>query len=161
MLLFRILAPFVSGILYRMGGSDNPYLGVKFFNYRSMIGIAIGVPSAILLKSWIPLICILTYWFQPPYGDKSYLNFLGEKGKWAVCGFVFGASSTPFFVAIGHWYLGLVQGVISAVMYVVLKDLDDGVAPWVQKLIKIPLINKLRKNPWIERIRGFFGTILV
>ena len=142
----NFLIPIICGIMYRMGGSDNPYLGVKFFNYRAMIGIFVGTYFTLTLHSWIPLICILTYWFQPPYGDKSYLNFLGEWGKFAFVGFIFGVSSTPIWVAAGMWWMGLVQGAVSAIVYTIVRYLDE---------------KNIIKNPWVEFLRGVGGTSLL
>lgn len=142
--MIRLIIPIVSGILYRMGGSDKPYLWVKFFNYRAMIGIPIAITFCIITHSWIPAICILTYWFQPPYGEHSYLNFLGEAGKFAFCGFVFGLSSLPVWIAMGNWGIGLLQAIIGALFFWFIWVLDE---------------NGKLKNPWVELLRGFFGTI--
>lgn len=144
MILVLILLPFLCGIMYRMGGSDKPYFKFKFFNYRAMIGIPVGVIWACYTHSWIPLICILTYWFQPPYGTDSYLNFLGEYGKWAACGFIFGISSTPAWLATPYWWMALVQGIIGILDFTLIHYLNTK--------------GKIQ-NPWEERVRGFLGTV--
>ena len=139
--LLRCLIPFLSGFLYRAGGADQwQNCPIKQKLWRSFIGIPIGIFFAFYNQSLIPLLCILTYWFQPPYGENSYLNFLGENGKFATCGFVFGLSSIP---AVGLQY-GLIQAFFSAFMFTVIKIMDD---------------EEIVKNPWVERLRGFFGTI--
>jgi hypothetical protein len=140
--LFKFLIPFISGFLYRAGGSDQ-WEWWKFNQklWRSFIGIPIGIYFAFYNQSLIPLLCILTYWFQSSYGEDSYLNFLGERGKFAFCGFVFGISSIP---AYGLLY-GLIQGIVSSCAFLCIKILDD---------------KNIVKNPWVERLRGFFGTIV-
>ena len=72
---------------------------------------------------------------------NSYLNFLGENGKFFFCGLVFGLSSIPAFGLL-H---GVIQGIVSAFVFLIVKILDD---------------KDIVKNPWVERLRGFFGTIL-
>ena len=128
-----------AGYAYRWGGDD-----IKGINWRQFIGVPIGLIYALLTWSWIPLITCITFIQQPPYGEKSYLNFLGEYGKFAVCGFVFGISTLPVYIACGKWWLGIISGVVSALAYVVIKYFDD---------------KAIIDNPWVERLRGFFGTI--
>lgn len=76
------------------------------------------------------------------YGVKSWLNFLGEYGKFFVCGLALGAA--PAYVLGLKW--GILQTVIGGIGFVVIKYLDD---------------KGIVKNPWVERLRGFVGTILV
>ena len=153
MIVVYIVIPILSGILYRMTGTDWAWVPegwfkkfLKFMPWRELIGTLIGGTFAIITKSWIPLICILTFWFQPPYGANSYLNFLGEIGKFAVCGFVFGVSSIPVWIALNLWWMGLVQAGIAALAFVIVKYLDD---------------HEIVKNPWVEILRGLLGTILL
>lgn len=140
--MFKYLVPFISGFLYRAGGS-NQWAWWKFNQklWRSFIGIPIGLFFSFHNHSLIPLLCILTYWFQPSYGENSNLNFLGEKGKFFVCGLVFGLSSIPAF----GWLYGLTQGLVSGIAFLIIKILDD---------------KSIIKNPLVERLRGFFGVIL-
>lgn len=141
-----ILLPVLCGLMYRWGGADQwpQILPFKQKWIRGLIGVPVGLFFTVMCSSWAPILCFLTYYWQPPYGEKSYLNFLGEYGKFAVCGFVFGVSSTPAWYAMGFWWMGLVQGLISLIAYVVIKYLDD---------------KNIVKNPWVERLRGYFGTV--
>jgi hypothetical protein len=145
-ILVFLFLPVLCGLMYRWGGADQwpQILPFKQKIFRAAIGVPIALCMIPIAQSWWPVLCILTYWFQPPYGENSYLNFLGEYGKFAVCGFVFGVSSTPAWYALGFWWMGLVQGLISLVAYVVIKYLDD---------------KNIVKNPWVERLRGYFGTV--
>lgn len=136
----------ISALLYRMGGTDQwKWCPIKQGLWRSFIGIPIALVGCFSEQSLIPAICILTFWFQPPYGENSYLNFLGEWGKFAFCGLVFGLSSLPLWLAMNLWWVGLLQGIIGALAFFVLKVLDD---------------KNIVKNPWVELGRGFFGTLL-
>jgi hypothetical protein len=143
-----ILLPVLCGLMYRWGGADQ-WEQIKPFKQsiiRSLIGVPVGLTFMLIAQNEWPLLCVLTYFWQPPYGEKSYLNFLGEYGKFAVCGFVFGISSIPVWIGLGHWWVGLIQGIISALAYVIIKCLDD---------------KNIVKNPWVERLRGYFGTCLI
>jgi len=141
-IVLKILILFFVAFLYRAGGSDQwDWCPIPQGMWRSFVGIPIGIFFALYNQSFIPLICILTYWFQPPYGSNSYLNFLGDRGKFAFCGLVFGISSIP---ALGL-LCGIIQGIVSAFAFLVIKIFDD---------------KYMIKNPWVERLRGFFGTMV-
>lgn len=91
------------------------------------------------------LTCIVTYYVATAvfkYGEKSWLNFLGEYGKFFVCGLALGAA--PWALLGLKW--GILQALIGGIGFVIIKILDDK--------------GKV-KNPWVERLRGFIAAILV
>ena len=148
MLLVFLLLPFLNGIMYRLGGDGSiPFLFIPGFRahfWRSLgIGTLSGVSWALLLHSWVPLLCVGTYFIPGafPYGTSSWLNFLGTKNKWLVSGFAFGICTFPI---IGWW--SILQGIVSAIAYLVLKIIDD---------------KEVIETKWIERARGYFGTICI
>ena len=132
-----ILIPVISALLYLAGGQ------IKNI-YRWLMGVPIFLIAILTGHSWFSIFAILTYWLATsafPYGEKSWLNFLGEWGKFAVCGLVMGLAS---IVVLG-WLVGLIQGIVGLIAFVVIKYLDD---------------NGIMKNPWVELCRGFFGTVV-
>ena len=104
-----------------------------------------GIPIAILCwGSWISLLAIPAYWIATsafPYGEKSWLNFLGERGKFFAVGLALGLCS---FIVL-PFGLALSQSLLSGISFVAVKVLDD---------------KDILKNPWVELARGFLGTIL-
>jgi hypothetical protein len=76
-----------------------------------------------------------------PYGEKSWLNFLGTDGKRYVSGFMFGLATAPVLL----WW-SLIQAMLSGVAFVIIRKLDDE--------------GKIH-NPWVEFFSGLFGTILL
>lgn len=112
------------------------------------MGIPIGFLFTLGIVPWnivllTTVLCGITYYIATAvfkYGEKSWLNFLGEDGKFAACGLAFGLASIP---ALGFEF-GLYQGLMSMMGFLAVKVLDD---------------NEMIKNPWIERLRGFVGTM--
>lgn len=147
--ILKILIPFLAAFLYRAGGADQwQWCPLNQKWWRWLMGIPIGFLFTIGTTPWnivfvTTILCGITYYIATAafkYGEKSWLNFLGEDGKFAVCGLVFGLASIP---AIGVEF-GLSQGLISMMGFLAIKVLDD---------------NEMIKNPWIERLRGFVGTM--
>ena len=132
------LIPLIAGLLNRAGGTDQ----WKWcpINQKWWRWFGIGAVVAIVYHSWLPL---LTYYLAVniPYGEKSPLNFLGEYGKFAVCGFAFGLASA---VVIGMFY-GIISGIIGAISWIMIKYFDD----------RGEIV-----NPWTELARGFCGTLV-
>jgi hypothetical protein len=87
----------------------------------------------------IPTYYIATAAFK--YGEKSWLNFLGEDGKFVVCGVAMGLAGAPVL----FWW-AILQGVVSGAGWYYIRVLDEA--------------GKL-KNPWVEVARGFVGTIVM
>ena len=90
----------------------------------------------------LALLAIPAYFIatNTPYGEKSWLNFLGEYGKFALAGLLLGSCSfilLPFGLAV-------FQSVLSAISFLVIKILDE---------------KDIIKNPYVEFLRGFFATI--
>ena len=60
--IFKYLISFISGFLYRAGGSDQwAWCPIPQGMWRKFIGILIGIFFALYNGSLIPLLCILTY----------------------------------------------------------------------------------------------------
>lgn len=134
-----ILLPLISGLLYRMGGTDQ----WKWcpFNQKLWRGPILGlVIGLICWHSWLTLVyCILSYWIIPgifPYGSKSWLNFLPQNWKHFVSGMAFGACLWPIVGIACIW-----QAFISGIAFYLIekKGLD---------------------NPYCELFRGCSGTII-
>jgi hypothetical protein len=149
-ILLKIIIPFLSGFLYRAGGADQtPWLPICQKWVRWLMGIPVGFLFTIGIVPWnivaiTTVLCGITYYIATAafkYGEKSWLNFLGEYGKFTVCGLAFGLAAIP---AIGI-VAGIIQGIVSAIGFLTIKILDD---------------KNIVKNPWVERLRGFFGTII-
>ena len=107
------------------------------------MGLPIGLIGLANGHGLISLLCILTYYIATnvPYGEKSFLNFLGEYGKFAFCGAAFGIASFPI---LGYW--AIAQAVVGGIGWSVIKYYDD----------KGQLV-----NPWTELLRGGVGCILM
>jgi len=143
----NIIIPIIAGILFALGGDGRiPFLFIKGWNAKLWrwlgIGLLIGILGCIVKHSFVPLLCIPAYYLATniPYGEKSWLNFLGEYGKFALAGLLLGSCS---FILL-PFGLACLQVVLSGVSFVVLKFLDD---------------KNLIKNPWVELLWGFFATI--
>ena len=142
----RILIPFICALLYRAGGTDQWQwckINQKLWRWLG-IGLLIGILGCIVKHSFVPLLCIPAYYLATniPYGEKSWLNFLGEYGKFALAGLLLGSCSfilLPFGLAV-------LQSLLSTISFVVIKILDD---------------KDIIKNPYVEFLRGFFATILL
>jgi hypothetical protein len=78
------------------------------------------------------------------YGEKSWLNPLGENGKFFVVGFMLGLASFPII-----WWVAIPQAIASGLLWVLLHKVDDK-----QSGFSI-------KNPWQEILRGVAGTWLM
>ena len=139
------LIPIIAGVLFRMGGTDQwkwCFINQKVWRWLG-IGIFLGVTFAIIRHSWIPLLAIPSYAIAiqaAPYGEKSWLNFLGEYGKYAICGIAFGLASAPI---LGN--AGIAEAILSGCGFALLHWLDE---------------KNIVKNPWQEVLRGVAGTIL-
>jgi hypothetical protein len=138
----KYLIPFVSAFAYRMGGTDQwkwCFLNQKI--WRMFIGIPI---SFLIWGHWVQMgLVILAYATIPfifKYGEKSWLNFLGEYGKFFVSGLSFGACS---FIVLPLWF-AVSQTILSGISFLAIKWLDD---------------KNIVKNPWVELLRGFMGTL--
>lgn len=104
-----------------------------------------GVPIGLLAwKGWIPFFtCAGAYFLATNlfgYGEKTpILKYLPKWLKFTVSGFIFGLASFPI---LGWW--SFLQAGISALAFYIIFVLDE---------------KNIVKNPWVELLRGFFGTI--
>lgn len=146
----NFILPFISGFLYRLGGSDQQtWSKLKMKWYRWLMGIPLGFLFTIGWASWatVAIVTILsgiTFYIATSafkYGENSWLNFLGEKGKFTVCGIAFGLASIPMF----GWVAGIIQGIVAGCAFLCIKILDD---------------KGIIHNPYVELCRGFFGIII-
>ena len=129
--------PFIAAACYLIGGQ-------WWKPARWFMGVPIASIALINGYPWYCMLAIPAYWIATsafPYGEKSWLNFLGEYGKYAVVGFVLGLCSfccCPFIFAC-------FQSILSALFFTALHYLDE---------------KDLLKNPWQELLRGFLGTVV-
>lgn len=142
-----LLTPIIAGLLYRAGGTDQwTWCPLNQKWWRWLMGIPIGLISFLFYHNWIviPLAGIAYYIATAAfkYGAKSWLNFLGEEGKFAMCGLAFGACA----FTVTHWYWALIQTIVSGLCFWFIKVLDD---------------KKIIQNPWVEFLRGFLGTMFI
>jgi hypothetical protein len=111
---------------------------------KYIMGLFIAPLGALLLHSWIPLWCWLTYFIacEFGYGDNNPLTkLLGKRGAITFCGGAVGLAAAPI---LGYWCI--LGGIISAGAWYILSWADD--ADFI-------------KEPWIGIIRGFTGTMLL
>jgi len=110
---------------------------------RWFMGIPIAIVGTFYHQYWA-VMAIPAYWIATsafPYGDKSWLNFLGQYGKFFVSGLALGLCS---FVLLPLW-LAVLQSLFSGIAFVLLHYLDE---------------KGIVKNPFQELLRGFLGTVL-
>ena len=133
-----ILIPFISSVLYLLGGQVN-----KWFRWLMGIpiaGIAFYHTHSIWMLLAIPAYFIATNAFS--YGDKMIWTKLF--GKWVsmgLSGFMLGMAS---YFTLGL-HMAIVQALVGMIAFLVLKWFDD--------------YGDVH-NPWQELGRGFFGTCL-
>ncbi len=146
----QYIIPFISGILFHFGGRDQ-FEWLEWFNqklWRWLMGVPIALMYAIMLRSWIPLLCSLTYFLATnasSYGENHpFRKWFGRDGAWIVYGFLFGLASLPI---LGVFAIG--QAVIaSASFWGLMKWSNDG-------------FNGHKLNHKIVELSfGFIGTIL-
>ena len=140
------IVPIIAGLSYGLGGDGRiPYLFISGFNaklWRWLMGIPIVVVGLLTGHGLTSLWCILTYYIATniPYGENSPLNFLGEYGKYIVCGIAFGLASAPILL-----YWSIVQAIIGGIGFAILHWFDE---------------MNIIKNPFQEIFRGIVGTIV-
>jgi len=144
--MLSLLIPPVSAVNYALGGCafgeqfKIPYLFIPGFNpklWRWLIGIPIGF---LAWHGWLTfLLTVATYFIATSgfiYGEKSWLNFLGQKGKHFVSGLAFGLACWPILGIAALW-----QGIVSGIVFLVIES--KGV-----------------DNPFAELGRGLGGTMI-
>jgi hypothetical protein len=109
---------------------------------KYIMGLFIAPLGALLLHSWIPLLCWITYFIACEFGygdDNPLTKLLGKKGAITFCGTMVGFASFPI---MGLWCL--YAGLLSGGVWLWLSYQDDA--------------GKI-KEPWVGIIRGLSGTI--
>ncbi len=130
-----IFIPFISAILFLVGGQ-------WWKPARWFMGVPIAIVGTMSHHYWA-IMAIPAYWIATsafPYGEKSWIK-LPEELKFLVCGLVFGLAS----ITAINWYWALIQTAISGACWWFIKVLDD---------------KEMVKNPWVELLRGFTGTVV-
>ena len=128
-----VIIPIVSSLCYLIGGQ-------WWKPARWFMGVPIAIIALLTGHGWTAILAIPAYWIATsafPYGENSWLNFLGEWGKFAVCGLVFGLASIP---VLGLY--GVIQGIVSMCAFLCIKYFDD---------------KGIMKNPFVELARGALG----
>jgi hypothetical protein len=121
-----ILLSIISGIFYRMGGSDK--YDTKWRDW--------GCPLVVLLAlhwHWSLILCFLlmwgaltTYWkvlnkfFNKPTSDAYWFN-------WLAHGLGIGLALIPYTLFVGGWELGLVRSLALGLLMMVWSLLNDNV----------------------------------
>lgn len=148
--LLALLTILVAGFLYRFGGADQwEKCPLKQKWWRWLMGLPIGFLMSLGVVSWgqvfiNTILCGVTYYIATSafkYGEKSWLNFAGERGKFTICGVAFGLAIFPVVTLP----LAILQGIVSGAGFLAIKILDE---------------KKIVQNPWVERLRGLIGTSL-
>lgn len=144
--MHRII-PILAGVLFRLGGDGHiPFLWVRGWNAKLwrwlLIGIVVGLLAwkgvlALLLSTIFYLIATNVF----SYGDGSPISNLPKPWRHVLSGFMYGLPSM-FTLGVG-W--GVLQALVSSGVFYGVMLLDD---------------KNIVKNPWVERLRGFGGTIL-
>lgn len=143
----NIFIPIISSVLFWLGGRDQMSVPWNQKLFRWLMGIPIGIISAIIVHSWLPLFGIITYFLATNvmgYGENHPLRkWFGKDIQWILYGFFFGLASL-FSLS---WY-AILQAVLSAsCSWVLLKWSNDGFK-----------CNKLNHN-FVEIGIGLLGTI--
>jgi hypothetical protein len=109
----------------------------KEFKYA--MGIPIGICGAAALKSWVPLLCVVTYFLATwvfGYGDNNrWTKWIGKRWAITLTGIALGLASAPI---LHYW--SMLAGLVSG-----------GVFYYVDK--------KQLQEPWVAILRGAAGTI--
>jgi len=139
----KFLIPIISAVLFRCGGTDQwKWCPLNQKIWRMFIGIPI---SLFVWGHWLQIGLIIGAYATIPfifkYGEKSWLNFLGEYGKFFISGLSLGLCSFTFL----SFGFALLQSLVSGISFMAIKFLDD---------------KNIIKNPYVELLRGFSGTII-
>jgi len=111
---------------------------------KYLMGFPIGIIDAIVLRSWIPLLCLATYFVacQIGYGEKNWLTKLvGIRAAITIHGCAVGLASFPI---VGWW--AIVGGIFSGLCFLGISFPDEA---------------KIIREPWIAILRGLAGTAIL
>ena len=104
-LIWTIILSYVSGRLYRMGGSDEFPKWVRrigcslcFVALMALYGLFTGIANsiAIVLTTLMLYGCLTTYW----KGDAPDVLWY----HWLFTGFMYGFAAIPYAWVSGHWF---------------------------------------------------------
>lgn len=146
----QFLIPIISSFCFRSGGAGRddifcPAIPVKaIWANKWWRWLGIGLTIALITKAWlvIPAYFIVTNCM--PYGEKSWLNFLGKDLKWIIYGGAFGSCSF-FSLPFGFALISTLLGGFS--FWFLMKWSNDGFG------------GNLLDHSYVELGFGFIGTI--
>jgi hypothetical protein len=118
----NFLIPFVSAILFRLGGVGRDDRFLPFMKPPTPIAakvwrwLGIGCFIALIYHNWLVIGTYLIATWAFAYGEKSWLGKLfGRDASWAIYGFVFGLAAWPVMGCEA-----LVQAVIGMIAFYLL-----------------------------------------
>jgi hypothetical protein len=156
----HFIIPLVSAFAMRSGGVGKDDRFLPFMNpptpwANKWWRWGMGIPIAFILSycdgkilfgpQWwlVPAIFLATNCF--PYGEKSWLNFLGKDLKWAFYGLLFGACS---FLVLPFGY-GMIQTLLAGLSFwFLMKWSNDG------------FNGNYLNHAWVEFSFGLLGTVM-
>ncbi len=163
----RILIPFISAVLFRLGGVGKDDRFLPFMKpptpiaakaWRWGMGAIIGL---LAWHGWLTYLLIIATYFLATwalgYGENHpFRKWFGRDGCWVIYGFFFGLASMPVL----KWW-AILQGMLGAAVFWELMSMsNDGI------LLNMPngasgIIREWKLNhAWVEVGIGFLGMIL-
>ena len=153
------LIPFVSAILFRLGGCGRDDRFLPFMEpptpiaakvWRWLMGLPIGL---LAWRGWWELAIIVGLYFLATsamqYGENGWLRKLfGRDKAWIIYGFTFGLASVPIL----KW-MAIIQAVVGALaFYGLMIWSNDGYEKDNHEKTYLD-------HAWVEVAFGFFGTV--
>ena len=127
-----------------LGSGMYAYGEIKGKEFKYAMGVPIGILGCVVMHSFIPLFCILSYYIGANfgYGDNNPLTkWLGKRGAITFCGAMVGLASMPIL-----GFFAILQALFSAMAWYLLSIADDA--------------GKI-KEPYVGIIRGLTATIFL
>ena len=144
MLILKLLI-LVSGIaMYVKGECQTKLLGYPYKEFKYAMGIPIGILGCVLLHSWWPLLCVLTYFgaCEIGYGINNPLTkIVGQTAAVVIHGTVLGLALYPIL-----GWVCILSGMVSGLSFYVIRVADDA--------------GKI-KEPWVGILRSLSALILI
>jgi len=125
MTTLHVLIPFISAILFRLGGWGQwPFLWLPWANPKLWRWIGIGLLISVIFGTLWPLIAYFIATNVFSYGDNHPLTKLFGRFNWFISGFMFGLASLAVLTPL----LALLQGLLGGVsFYALMKLSNDGI----------------------------------